>query len=65
MATLIASTEPWNTALALNPEEALAYYHQRRKHLIERADPAARSGLGAELVLAADHAASSRLTRAA
>jgi len=53
-ATLIASTEPWSTALALNPDEALGYYHQRRAHLVERAHPGARSGIGAELVLAAD-----------
>jgi predicted glycogen debranching enzyme len=53
-ATLIASTEPWNTALALNPEEALAFYHQRREHLIEHAHHAVRSPPAAELVLAAD-----------
>src|SRR6185436_7050275 len=53
-ATLIASTEPWSTALALNPDEALGYYHHRRAHLVERAHPGARSGIGAELVLAAD-----------
>jgi predicted glycogen debranching enzyme len=40
--------------LALDPEEALKFYHQRRRHLIELADPAVRSAPAAELVLAAD-----------
>lgn len=53
-ATLIASTEPWNTMLALSPEETLSLYHQRRQHLIEKAHPAVRSSPAAELVLAAD-----------
>ena len=53
-ATLIASTEPWTTMLALNPEEALTFYHQRRGHLIEKAHPAVRAAPAAELVLAAD-----------
>ena len=53
-ATLIASTEPWNTMLALNPEEALGFYHQRRQHLVERAPPTVRAAPAAELVLAAD-----------
>jgi len=53
-ATLIASTEPWSTMLALNPEEALSFYHQRRRHLIEKAHPAVRGSPAAELVLAAD-----------
>jgi predicted glycogen debranching enzyme len=53
-ATLVASTEPWSTMLALSPEEALTFYHQRRKHLIEEANPKVESGPAAELVLAAD-----------
>jgi predicted glycogen debranching enzyme len=53
-ATLIASTESWNTLLALSPEEALAFYHQRRQHLIEQAHPKVQAGPAAELVLAAD-----------
>ncbi len=53
-ATFIASTESWNTLLALSPEEALSLYHQRRQHLVEQAHPKVRSGPGAELVLAAD-----------
>jgi predicted glycogen debranching enzyme len=53
-ATLIASTEPWATILALKPEDALLYETGRRRRLIETADPAARSGLAADLVIAAD-----------
>ena len=53
-ATLIASTEPWNTMLALNAEEAVGFYHQRRRHLIEHAQPSVRTTTAAELVLAAD-----------
>jgi predicted glycogen debranching enzyme len=53
-ATLIASTEPWNTMLALNAEEALGFYHQRHRRLVDAAHPQARSGPPAELVLAAD-----------
>lgn len=53
-ATLIASTENWETLLALSPPEALEYYHQRRRCLVNRASPHARESLGAELVLAAD-----------
>jgi predicted glycogen debranching enzyme len=53
-ATLVASTEPWGTMLALSPEEALAFYHQRHRRLIEAADPHVRNGPAADLVLAAD-----------
>jgi predicted glycogen debranching enzyme len=53
-ATLIASTEPWGTMLALNPEEALSFYHQRHRRLIQAAHPQAQSGPAADLVLAAD-----------
>jgi predicted glycogen debranching enzyme len=53
-ATLIGSTEPWNTLLALTPEEALSFYHERRARLISQADPHARKSPAADLVLAAD-----------
>jgi predicted glycogen debranching enzyme len=53
-ATLMASTELWSTILALGPEEALYWENERRKRLVSLADPRARSGPAAELVLAAD-----------
>jgi predicted glycogen debranching enzyme len=53
-ATLIASTEWWNTMMALSPEEALGFYHDRHRRLISLAPPEARAGIGADLVLAAD-----------
>lgn len=53
-ATLEASTEDWDTALALTPEAALKAELERRRRLIDAADPTVRSGFGAELVLAAD-----------
>jgi predicted glycogen debranching enzyme len=53
-ATLLASTESWDAALALPPAEALAAERQRRERLVLQADPRAREGPAAELVLAAD-----------
>lgn len=52
--TLIASTESWDTIHALSPQQALTAEFARRERLIEQADPAARTGRAAELVLAAD-----------
>ena len=52
--TVIASTESWETISAINPGDALAAERDRRARLIAVAHPAARSGLAAELVLAAD-----------
>jgi len=52
--TLVASTENWDTIDALNPQAALKAEHARRERLIEQADPHARQGRAAELVLAAD-----------
>ncbi len=52
--TLTASVESWETVLALPPNDARAAEHERRRRLILAADPTARSGLAAELVLAAD-----------
>jgi predicted glycogen debranching enzyme len=53
-ATLIASTEPWGTMLALSPAEAVKFYHQRRQRLVKSSHPHTRSSPAAELVLAAD-----------
>jgi predicted glycogen debranching enzyme len=52
--TLIASTEPWDTVRALTPPDAVAAESSRRAQLLAQASPGARSGLPAELVLAAD-----------
>ena len=52
--TLVASTEPWDTILALTPQQALQSEFNRRERLLEQAHPAARTGRAAELVLAAD-----------
>lgn len=53
-ATLVASTEPWETGLAEDPEEVIQAECQRRMRLLGNAHPATRSGMAAELVLAAD-----------
>jgi len=52
--TLVASTEPWETVRAMSPAEAVETESTRRALLLERAGPVARSGIMAELVLAAD-----------
>ena len=52
--TLVASTEGWETILALQPAEALRAERERRRRLLQAAAPAAGTGPGAELVLAAD-----------
>ena len=52
--TLIASTESWETIGALAPADAHAAERARRTRLLDVAVPAARAGLAAELVLAAD-----------
>ncbi|HBG07765.1 MAG: glycogen debranching protein [Geobacteraceae bacterium GWC2_58_44] len=53
-AALTASTESWETIRALSPAEALERERERRRLILAAADPGARSGLAAELVLAAD-----------
>jgi predicted glycogen debranching enzyme len=53
-ATLIASTEPWETIRVLTPQEAWQAEQERRRRLLQQAVPAARQGVGAELTLAAD-----------
>src|SRR5208282_5626413 len=50
----VASTEPWETVLALPPGDALAAEIERRRRLLLSAEPAARSGVPGKLVLAAD-----------
>jgi len=53
-ATLIASAEPWQTIVALTPDEAAEAERRRRTLLLRAAPEAARTGPAAELVLAAD-----------
>ena len=52
--TLIASAEPRELAGALSPDEARFAELERRRRLLNLAPPAAREGIAAELVLAAD-----------
>jgi predicted glycogen debranching enzyme len=52
--TLVASTENWDTIQALSPREAQEAERARRERLLAQADPHAREGRAAELVLAAD-----------
>ena len=52
--TLAVSTESWEVMRALGPAEAWEAERERRTRLIASADPKARDGVGAELVLAAD-----------
>lgn len=53
-ATLVASTEAWETIRALSPRDAFNAEFDRRRRLLADAQPGAREGLAAELVLAAD-----------
>ncbi|HXV80395.1 MAG TPA: amylo-alpha-1,6-glucosidase, partial [Candidatus Binatia bacterium] len=52
--TLVASTESWEVIRALSPTDAWEAERERRARLLESVDPKVQSGLGAELVLAAD-----------
>jgi predicted glycogen debranching enzyme len=52
--TLIASTESWTTALALQPDEAETAERRRRRRLLAFAHPKAQEGPATELILAAD-----------
>jgi predicted glycogen debranching enzyme len=52
--TIIASTEPWATILALQADEAAMAERRRRQQLLATAPPQARAGTAAELVLSAD-----------
>ncbi|MBV8116062.1 MAG: glycogen debranching enzyme family protein [Silvibacterium sp.] len=53
-ASLVISTENWNHVNALTPEHAFAAEAERRRRLLRSAPEEARSGIAAELVLAAD-----------
>jgi predicted glycogen debranching enzyme len=53
-ATLVASTEPWDIVEALTPTQALQAEWGRRERLLRDAHPAARIGVGPQLVFAAD-----------
>ncbi len=52
--SLVASTEDWSHINALTPDDAFAAEHERRRRLLRTAPEEARSGIAAELVLAAD-----------
>ena len=52
--TLVASTEEWETILALSPQEAYEIERTRRNRLLAMAHPAVRVRPASELVLAAD-----------
>jgi predicted glycogen debranching enzyme len=52
--TLVASTENWEIMRALGPAQAWQAEHERRTGMLAAANPGLRSGIGAELVLAAD-----------
>jgi predicted glycogen debranching enzyme len=54
MATLVASTEPWEVALALTPAAVLAAETSRRSALLTTASHPASEELAGELTLAAD-----------
>jgi predicted glycogen debranching enzyme len=53
-ATLVASTETWDSIFALSPAEALDAEHERRRRLLACTKLSLRSGPARELVLAAD-----------
>jgi predicted glycogen debranching enzyme len=50
----VASTESWETILALEPDDALKRERSRRRKLLEATHPVLKLGWPAELVLAAD-----------
>jgi predicted glycogen debranching enzyme len=52
--TVVASTERWPAIRALDPLAARAAEQDRRRRLLAAAPAAARAGIGADLVLAAD-----------
>lgn len=52
--TLVATTEAWETLGASTPRQALAAELERRERLLAQAPASARSGMAAQLVLAAD-----------
>jgi predicted glycogen debranching enzyme len=52
--TVVASTEPWEEVLALDPKQAIDRELNRRRKLVEDARPEVTTGWPAELILAAD-----------
>ena len=52
--TLVASTEPWDSIVALSPGDAARAEHERRRRLLSIASRSDEEPLAAELVLAAD-----------
>lgn len=52
--TFVASAEPWETILALTPGEAIEAEIQRRRLMLVPCMPQVRSGIGNELLYAAD-----------
>jgi predicted glycogen debranching enzyme len=52
--TLTVSTEPWDALTGVAPADALEAELDRRRRLLDQADPHAQHGMAAELVLAAD-----------
>ena len=63
-ATLVASTENWQTLSALGFDAALEVEAARRARLVAQSSPAATTGFGAELTLAADQFIIAPATRA-
>ncbi len=63
--TVVVSMQSWDELAAIDPDEARASEHRRRRELVRRAHPALHAGLGAELVLAADQFVISPHTRVA
>jgi predicted glycogen debranching enzyme len=53
-ATVIASTESWETMDALSPQDALMAELRRRNRVLAAVPQEAREGIGGELILAAD-----------
>ena len=53
-ACLVASTEPWETLLALRPHQVLRFEDDRHRYLLGKADGRAADPVAAELMLAAD-----------
>ena len=64
-ATLIASTEDWETILALHPDQASDAEAERLRRLLAAAAPEARQGPAAQLALAADQFIIAPTTRTA
>lgn len=52
--TLVASSESWDSVLALSPAEAFQAELERRRRLVAAAHPKLHKGLARQLVLAAD-----------